>query len=129
MVDIYLYTRYERFWPWLQMVLISLLLITGFEVQGLYTLFGFEQAVNIHNLAGLSWLIAFTFFLFWVFTTSDWKQYIPTTKKMLAVIRYYSYGIFRGDPHPVPKRKGAKHNPLQRLTGMLRASPALQGGV
>ncbi len=24
--------------------------------------------------------------------------------------------IFRGEPHPVPKRKDAKHNPLQRLT-------------
>jgi thiosulfate reductase cytochrome b subunit len=25
------------------------------------------------------------------------------------------FGIFRGDPHPVPKRKEAKHNPLQRI--------------
>ncbi len=116
MVDIYLYTRYERFWHWLQMVLIFLLLITGFEVHGLYSLFGFETAVATHNFVGLTWLIAFTFFLFWVFTTGEWKQYIPTTKKMFAVIRYYSYGIFRGDTHPVPKRKDAKHNPLQRLT-------------
>jgi thiosulfate reductase cytochrome b subunit len=51
-----------------------------------------------------------------VFTTGEWKQYVPTTKKMFAVIRYYSYGIFRGESHPVPKRKDAKHNPLQRLT-------------
>ena len=35
---------------------------------------------------------------------------------MFEVIRYYSYGIFKGEPHPVPKRKDAKHNPLQRLT-------------
>ena len=34
---------------------------------------------------------------------------------MLSVVRYYSYGIFRGETHPVPKRKEAKHNPLQRL--------------
>jgi len=34
----------------------------------------------------------------------------------MEVIRNYSYGIFRGEPHPVPKRKEAKHNPLQRLT-------------
>jgi thiosulfate reductase cytochrome b subunit len=116
MFNIYLYTRYERFWHWLQMVLIFLLLVTGLEVHGLYTLFGFEQAVEIHNFVGLTWLIAFAFFVFWVFTTGEWKQYIPTTKKMLAVIRYYTYGIFRGESHPVPKRKEAKHNPLQRLT-------------
>jgi thiosulfate reductase cytochrome b subunit len=116
MANIYLYTRYERFWHWLQMVLIFLLLVTGLEVHGLYNLFGFEQAVEIHNYIGLTWLIAFAFFVFWVFTTGEWKQYIPTTKKMLAVIRYYTYGIFRGESHPVPKRKEAKHNPLQRLT-------------
>jgi thiosulfate reductase cytochrome b subunit len=34
---------------------------------------------------------------------------------MFAVIHYYMLGIFRGDPHPVPKRKEAKHNPLQRI--------------
>jgi thiosulfate reductase cytochrome b subunit len=116
MINVYLYTRYERFWHWLQMVLIFLLLVTGLEVHGLFSLFGFKTAVDIHNVVGLTWLIAFAFFVFWVFTTGEWKQYIPTTKKMLVVIRYYSYGIFRGETHPVPKRKDAKHNPLQRLT-------------
>lgn len=116
MINVYLYTRYERFWHWLQMLLIFALLVTGLKVHGLFTLIGFEQAVEIHNFVGLTWLIAFAFFGFWVFTTGEWKQYIPTTKKMLAVIRYYTYGIFRGESHPVPKRKEAKHNPLQRLT-------------
>ena len=116
MINVYLYTRYERFWHWLQMVLIFLLLITGFEVHGNLSLLGFETAVAVHNSAGIAWLIAFAFFVFWIFTTGEWKQYVPTTKKMLAVIRYYTYGIFRGESHPVPKRKDAKHNPLQRLT-------------
>lgn len=116
MKPVYLYTRYERSWHWLQMVLIFILLITGLEVHGVFTLFGFEQAVNIHNFTGISWLIAFAFFIFWLFTTGEWKQYIPTTKKLFAVMLYYGYGIFKGQPHPVPKRKEAKHNPLQRLT-------------
>jgi thiosulfate reductase cytochrome b subunit len=54
--------------------------------------------------------------VFWVFTTGEWKQYIPTTQKLFAVIRYYSSGIFKGEPHPVRKSRKAKHNPLQRLT-------------
>jgi thiosulfate reductase cytochrome b subunit len=115
MIKIYLYTRYERFWHWLQMVFILILLITGFEVHGQFTLLGFGSAVDIHNTVGLSWLIAFAFFVFWIHTTGEWRQYVPTTKKMLSVIRYYSYGIFRGESHPFPKRKEAKHNPLQRL--------------
>jgi thiosulfate reductase cytochrome b subunit len=113
---IYLYSRYERFWHWLQSLLIILLLLTGFEIHQGFKLLGFHTAVEVHNFVGLSWLIAFAFFVFWIFTTGEWKQYIPTTKKMLSVVRYYSYGIFRGEAHPVPKRKEAKHNPLQRLT-------------
>ena len=115
MVNIYLYTRYERFWHWLQMALIVILLVTGFEIHDLFAWLGFETAVSVHNFVGLSWLILFAFFVFWVFTTGEWRQYVPTTRKMLLVVRYYSYGIFRGEPHPVPKRKEAKHNPLQRL--------------
>jgi thiosulfate reductase cytochrome b subunit len=115
MINMYLYTRYERFWHWLQMALIFALLATGFEVHGTFGFLGFGRAVEIHNLVGLTWLIAFAFFVFWLFTTGEWKQYIPTTKKMFQVIRYYGYGIFRGESHPVPKRKDAKHNPLQRL--------------
>jgi thiosulfate reductase cytochrome b subunit len=125
MVQIYLYTRYERFWHWLQSLLIILLLLTGFEVHDTYTLFGFGTSVEVHNFVGLTWLIAFAFFIFWVFTTGEWRQYIPTTKKMLLVVRYYSYGIFKGESHPVPKRKEAKHNPLQRLTYLSLATVLL----
>ncbi|MBW2296821.1 MAG: cytochrome b/b6 domain-containing protein [Deltaproteobacteria bacterium] len=115
MINIYLYTRYERFWHWLQMAFIMILLVTGFEVHGLFKLLGFQTAVKIHNTVGLTWLIAFAFFVFWMFTTGEWKQYIPTTKKMISVVMYYIWGIFRGESHPFPKRKEAKHNPLQRL--------------
>jgi thiosulfate reductase cytochrome b subunit len=115
MVNIYLYSRYERFWHWLQTVIILILLVTGFEGHGTISLLGFRTAVDTHNFVGLSWLILFAFFVFWLFTTGEYKQYIPTTRKMLAVVRYYSYGIFRGESHPVPKRRDAKHNPVQRL--------------
>ena len=115
LTNIYLYTRYERFWHWLQMVFIIILLVTGFEVHGLFTWLGFETAVAVHNTVGLTWLIAFAFFVFWMFTTGEWKQYVPTSKKMISVVRYYSWGIFQGELHPFPKRKEAKHNPLQRL--------------
>lgn len=125
MINTYLYTRYERFWHWLQMILILILIVTGLEVHGSYQLFGFEQAVRIHNFVGITWLIAFAFFVFWVFTTGEWRQYVPTTKKLFSVIRYYSYGIFKGESHPVPKRKGAKHNPLQRLTYLALAAMLL----
>ncbi len=125
LIPIYLYTRYERFWHWFQAAMIVVLLITGFEVHGLFRLLGFNLAVKVHNFVGITWLIAFAFFVFWVFTTGEWRQYVPTTQKMFAVVRYYAYGIFRGEAHPVPKRKDAKHNPLQRLVYLMLAATLL----
>lgn len=113
---IYLYTRYERFWHWIQALLIVLLLLTGLEVHGAFRLLGFQRAVAWHETLGVTWLVLFAFFVFWLFTTGQWKQYIPTTKKLFEVIRYYASGIFKGEPHPVKKHPDAKHNPLQRLT-------------
>ena len=122
MKNIYLYARFERLWHWLQTLLIVILLVTGFEVNGAFKLLGFGTAVEVHNFVGLTWLIAFAFFVFWIFTTGEWRQYIPTTKKMFSVVRYYMYGIFRGEAHPVPKRKEAKHNPLQRIVYLILAA-------
>lgn len=125
MKKIYLYTRYERFWHWLQAAFIITLLVTGLEAHGSFHLLGFEQAAKIHETVGLTWLVSFAFFAFWVVTTGEWKQYVPTTKKVAEVARYYVFGIFAGQPHPVPKRKDAKHNPLQRLTYLMLAAMLL----
>lgn len=113
---IYLYTRFERFWHWAQAVLIVMLLMTGFEIHGAWTVLGFEKSVELHNVMGIAWLVLFIFNVFWLMTTGEWKQYIPTTKKLIEVILYYMIGIFEGKPHPVQKSRDAKHNPLQRLT-------------
>ena len=113
---IYLYTRFERFWHWAQAGLIVFLALTGLEVHGWYSLLGFERAAELHNGAGIAWFVLYVFIVFWQLTTGDWKHYVPTTRKLMAVARYYAYGIFKGEHHPVPKSERNKHNPLQRLT-------------
>ena len=112
---IYLYKRYERFWHWSQALLVITMLLTGFEVHGSYTLFGFGQAVNLHTLSAWALLTLWAFTIFWQFTTDEWRQYIPTLKKVDAMVRYYAYGIFRHAPNPFHKTADKKHNPLQRL--------------
>ncbi|WP_028588511.1 cytochrome b/b6 domain-containing protein [Desulfocurvus vexinensis] len=113
---VYLYTRFERFWHWFQAALILVLAATGLEVHGSFTLLGFERAVAVHEWCAWTWLGLYVFIVFWLSTTGEWKQYVPTTKKIYEVAMYYVSGIFRGEPHPVPKTQRAKHNPLQRLT-------------
>jgi thiosulfate reductase cytochrome b subunit len=61
-------------------------------------------------------LILFAFAIFWHLITGEWKQYIPTTKKLKDQIQYYIKGIFKGAPHPTKKTTLSKLNPLQILT-------------
>ncbi len=119
---VYLYTRFERLWHWIQAILIFMLLLTGFEIHGTYSLFGYKKAISIHNFCGITWIVLFIFFVFWLFVTGEWKQYKPTTKKMLDVILFYSFGIFKGREHPFHKSREQKHNPLQRIVYLILAS-------
>ncbi|RLD67824.1 MAG: hypothetical protein DRI95_04195 [Bacteroidetes bacterium] len=112
----YIYRRFERFWHWSQVLLIFFLALTGFEIHSTYELFGFENAVNWHNIAAWAFLVLITFTIFWHFDSGEWKQYIPTTKYIMAQINYYIFGIFKGAPHPTHKTVYNKFNPLQRFT-------------
>jgi thiosulfate reductase cytochrome b subunit len=119
MTRVYLFKRFERFWHWSQAALILFMPVTGFEVHGTYRLFGWEKAGNLHTTAAWTLIALWLFAIFWHFTTGEWKQYIPTTKNMIAVARYYSVGIFTGEPHPHRVTQLAKHNPLQRVTYLI----------
>ena len=112
---IYIYKRYERFWHWSQALLIIVMMLTGFEVHGSYSVLGFGQAVEMHTVAAWCLLTLWAFTIFWQFTTGEWKQYLPSLKNVLAMIHYYTIGIFTNSPHPFRKTVVQKHNPLQRL--------------
>ena len=116
MARIRMYSRFLRLWHWLQALLVVLLLLTGFEVHGSYRLFGFEHAVDYHRLAAWSLLGLWALAWFWHLTTGEWKQYIPSPiDRVIAMLRYYGVGIFRGEPHPFHKDRWHRHNPLQRM--------------
>jgi len=110
-----IFTRFERFWHWSQAALIIVLLISGFEIHGTYQWLGFEDAVTLHRAIAWSLVTLWIFAIFWHLTTGEWKQYIPTLKKVDAMIKYYLLGIFIHAPHPFRQTMLKKHNPLQRL--------------
>ena len=111
----YLYKRYERFWHWSQATLVIFMMLTGFEIHGAYDFLGFRRAADLHVFAAWTLLVLWAFTIFWQFTTGEWRQYIPTLKKVDAMIRYYLIGIFTHAPNPFRKTAIKKHNPLQRL--------------
>ncbi len=119
MSKVKIYKRFERFWHWMQALLVILLVVTGFEIHGTWTVFGFEQAVNMHNYLAYTLIVLVAFAIFWHFTTGEWRQYLPTRKYMKEMVRFYVSGIFKGENHPGRKTEISKLNPLQRVTYLM----------
>ena len=115
----YLFKRFERFWHWSQAGLIIFMLLTGFEIHGTYTVFGWSKAASLHTTAAWTLIGLWAFAIFWHFTTGEWRQYLPTSHNLVAVLRYYSVGIFTGEPHPHRVTPLNKHNPLQRFAYLI----------
>lgn len=114
--QVYVYKAFERFWHWMQAILIFFLAFSGFEIHGSYTFFGFRDAVKYHNIAAYMLIILIVFAIFWHFATGEWRQYIPSFKNIAAQLNYYIFGIFKNTPHPTKKTVLSKLNPLQKLT-------------
>lgn len=110
------YPAFGRFWHWSQAFLILFLAITGFEIHGTFSFFGFAQAVHLHGAAAKALLVLIAFAIFWHLTTDEWRQYLPTWTNLRAQAEYYLFGIFRDAPHPSRKTRLQKLNPLQKLT-------------
>ena len=115
MEKVLLYSKFERFWHWTQVSLITLLGLTGFEIHGSYAMFGYESSVRLHSASAWAFLILIIFAFFWLLVTGQYKNFIPTSRNIKAQINYYLSGIFKGAAHPTKKSKLSKLNPLQRI--------------
>ncbi len=118
-VKLQVFKRFERMWHWSQMILIVTLIFTGFRVHGTHELISFNDAVTIHTWAAMILLVIWVFATFWLFTTGEWRHYIPTGSNLFKVAKYYAFDIFKGEDHPYIKTFRRKHNPLQALTYLL----------
>ncbi len=133
--EIYLYTAFERFWHWLQATTIGLLLVTGLLIHRpdfLPGLSNYRYLVPIHNVSAALLILDASLSLFYHLTTGAIREFIPKPRgffdQAIQQVRYYTYGIFRGEPHPFEKVPGRKLNPLQQVTyfGLLNVLLPLQ---
>ncbi len=117
----YLYTGAERFWHWLQMTAILLLLLLGLVIHNPDWLGGlsFRYLVFAHTVLG--WILVgnFVLALYYFLATDYLKQFVPKPQgffsRALLQARFYIQGIFRGEPHPFKKSFWDKLNPMQRM--------------
>jgi thiosulfate reductase cytochrome b subunit len=120
---IYFYPAWLRIWHLLNAILFLLLIITGLNMQ--YTnpgsaLIRFDIAVNIHNFSGIVLTINYLIFLVVNYTSGNFRFYKIEFKgffdRLLKQVRYYSFGIFKGEHAPFPSDENRKFNPLQQFT-------------
>ena len=120
----YLYPVWVRLWHALNAVLIIILIITGISMQ--YTgedmkfLVGFEKAVRWHNISATFLTVTFIFFVTGNLFTGNGKYYKIEKKNfwsdLVKQMKYYSWGIFRGQKSPFPVSLERKFNPLQKFS-------------
>jgi thiosulfate reductase cytochrome b subunit len=118
----YLYSVYERQWHWLQSAVIFGLLFTGLVIHKpeLFPLFQFRWLVLLHNAFAWVLIVNAALAAFYHLASGEIRQFIPEPRgffgQMFSQARYYAYGIFRGEPHPIEKSRQRKMNPIQQVT-------------
>ncbi len=112
-----------RIWHWANAIGFVLLIATGLQIRyaGLTQLVSFKTSVVVHNWIGFVLIGNFFIWLLFYLFTDKIRVYHPElspTKYFSASfkqIRFYGYGIFRGDPNPHHVSAYHKFNPLQSM--------------
>jgi len=119
---IYLLPPWIRLWHWTNALLIITLAVTGYSLHfadpNLW-LVPFSLAAKLHDIAGISLVALYAFFVVANIVSGNWWQYVPKPPGVLhrcvVQARYYAWGIFKGEPHPYPPTREANFNALQAL--------------
>ena len=124
----YLYPKWLRIWHVVNALLFLLLIFTGLSMQ--YTdkenisyVVGFAIAVKWHNFAALLLTVNYIIFVTGNILTKNSRYYKIGREKfmedLVSQLKYYSWGMFRGEKHPFPVTEKSKFNPLQKVTYVL----------
>lgn len=120
---IYLVPVWIRLWHWTNAALMLILTVSGASLHFAspdLPLMRFELAVQTHNMAGLSLLALYVFFVIANLVSGHWWEYVPKPQKFFErawnQAQFYCFGVFVGAPHPYPPTLTAKFNVLQQIT-------------
>jgi thiosulfate reductase cytochrome b subunit len=119
---IYILPLWLRLWHWSNALLIITLAVTGASLHFAdpsLPLVPFGLAARIHDVAGLTLVGLYGFFVLANIVTGNWWQYVPKPggflHKCWLQTRYYVWGIFRGEAPPYPPTEANNFNALQQI--------------
>jgi len=124
----YLYPKWIRAWHIVNAVMFLILIVTGLSMQytdkeNLSYVVGFAIAVKWHNFAAIVLTVNYIIFVTMNLLTKNGRYYRIGKKNFLSdlgkQLKYYSWGMFKGEKHPFPVTEERKFNPLQKLSYVL----------
>lgn len=118
-----LYSLHERIWHWLQAGAVLLLILTGLVIHYPDRLIfpgSMANAVRCHFWIGLALLLNAFLGIFYHVTAEKYHHFLPQlddfTDAAIRQARFYLFGIFIGERHPLDTNPRRKLNPLQKIT-------------
>lgn len=124
----YLYPKWLRAWHLLNAVLFIILIVTGLSMQYTDTensayVVGFAKAVKWHNYSAFILTANYVIFILGNAFTGNGKYYRIKKENfagdLMKQLKYYAFGMFRGEKHPFPVTVERKFNPLQKFSYVL----------
>lgn len=123
MHKLYIHPLPVRLWHWINAIGFVLLIVTGVQIRyvGMIDIMSFRTAVVWHNWIGFVLIGNFFIWLFFYLFTDKIKVYHPELSPMrsfhatMRQMRFYGYGIFRGEPNPHQVSAYRKFNPMQSM--------------
>ena len=120
------YSLHERIWHWLTAAGMILLILTGFAVHypDRFGILGsLANAIRCHTWIGFGLILNAFLGIFYHVTAEKYHHFLPTmddfTDVAVRQARYYLYGIFKGEKHPLETDPRRKLNPLQKITYLI----------
>ncbi|MFO7614596.1 MAG: cytochrome b/b6 domain-containing protein [Bacteroidales bacterium] len=120
---LYLYPLCLRICHHVNAVLMIVLIFTGVSMQYSdpdYPMIRFDIAVDLHSISGIFLTISYFIFLLGVLFSSIGRYYLVKTEGFFTAfarqLRYYLFGIFRGEKSPFKVTQERKFNPIQLIT-------------
>ncbi len=121
-----LYSLHERVWHWLQATGMMFLILTGLALHypDRFAIFGsMANALRWHTWIGFALIVNAFLGVFYHITAEKYHHFLPRmddfTDAAIAQARFYLYGIFKGEKHPLDADPRRKLNPLQKITYLL----------
>jgi thiosulfate reductase cytochrome b subunit len=118
-----LYSLHERIWHWLQAAAMLALILTGLALHypdrfGIVV--SMANAVRWHAWIGFALILNAFLGIFYHLTAEKYHHFLPRmddfTSAAVRQARFYMYGIFKGEPHPLETDPRRKLNSLQKIT-------------